>query len=55
VTDEYRRSNRETAKQPKRVNAWCANCDTHYGPVFGKCPVCGVKNKSKLKKETNAR
>jgi len=55
MTDEYRRSNRETAKQPKKVNAWCARCDAYYGPVFGKCPNCGRKNKSKFKKETNAR
>lgn len=53
--DEYRRSNREKRMQPRLAKAWCDCCDRYYGPVYGKCPVCGYKDTSKLRKEKNAR
>ena len=53
--DEYQKTNREKARQPKRGKFWCIACDMELVAEYSKCPNCGTRSNTKrLKKETSA-
>ena len=53
--DQYQKTNREKARQPKRGKFWCIACDMELVAEYSKCPNCGTRSNTKrLKKETSA-
>lgn len=41
--DEYKKSNREKTRAPKRFWEWCPGCDRDRLTTGKKCRVCGTK------------
>jgi len=50
---EYKLSNRDKTKEPKKGLFWCYGCDCELVAQWAKCPYCGVRNGNNcLKKPT---
>jgi len=49
--DDYKPSNREKSRKPRKNKFWCFGCDAQLVGNFRKCPVCGYRNGKKRDKK----
>lgn len=47
-----KKQNRIKSRQATKHKFWCNNCDAALVGEYGKCPVCGKKNKGNKCKKT---
>lgn len=48
---DYKKTNREKKREPKKGKFWCNYCDAQLVNEYAKCPICNSRNGRKRNKK----